>query len=430
MRYTSHCPLLCYSTDHDSDVTSCFPLSLALIDDPTFGSSEHRPLAMAPAPPYDTMIQFNALTVKLILVLFLHLGLQEVSAFVPSPLISSAGKIISPNDGAAIDQSTSRSTRLSQSWFDGDLFKSSVTTQQKRPKVELPENFQIPEPKPLTISSDTNLLDFLSASLSLALRLGTGAFVLGWKVDSLAWRDDDTYSLKLGPISLRDSSSVLGKAPRPEKPLILYEYDASPYCKRVREMINLLDLTVEYRPCPGARQGQFSKQMLQETGRQTVPYLIDPNTNTRLFESSQQIEYLLNTYGPPADSFDRKALWPITWEAFSVATATQVALLRQFPGSRRQRNARPDNEQMEPLELWGYECSPFVRPVREKLAALCLPHRLVSCARGSANRDRMVQKTGRTFQVPFLVDPNTGIELFESAAIVQYLESVYTVNVE
>jgi glutathione S-transferase len=29
--------------------------------------------------------------------------------------------------------------------------------------------------------------------------------------------------------------------------------------------------------------------------------------------------------------------------------------------------------------------------------------------------------------VPFLVDPNTGVELFESADIVDYLDEVYTV---
>ena len=193
----------------------------------------------------------------------------------------------------------------------------------------------------------------------------------------------------------------------------------------VREAINLLDLTVEYRPCPGARAG-FSDELFQRTGRRTVPYLIDPNTGVELFESGDQIEYLLRTYGPQdEDSFDQKALWPITLESFATPTAAAVAILRGMPGARRQPNARPDNEQMKPLELWGYECSPFVRPVREKLASLSLPHLMVSCARGSANRDKMVQKTGR-FQVPFLVDPNTGIEMFEGPEIVEYLEKVYT----
>ena len=310
--------------------------------------------------------------------------------------------------------------------FFEDLFTKKTTP--LRPTVQVPKDFIIPEPKPLALGKDTDLVDFAKATLSLAARLGTGAFTLGWKIDSLFHDDDDgrTYSLKLGPFSIRDSSSVLNMAPRPAKPLILYQYDGSPFCKRVRETINLLDLTVEYRPCPGARKGKFSDELFERTGRRTVPYLIDPNTNQELFESGDQIEYLLKTYGPPASLYDRKALWPITFEAFSITTSTIVALLRGFPGSQRQANARPDNERMEPLELWGYESSPFVRPVREKLDALCLPHIMVSCSRGSANRDLMVARTGR-FQVPFLVDPNTGLELFEGTEIVKYLDAVYTV---
>jgi glutathione S-transferase len=314
--------------------------------------------------------------------------------------------------------------------------KTKATTaapfqQQRRPKVSLPKDFFLPEPKPLSLTRSENVPDALKSSLALAVRLGTGAFVLGWKIDTLFAPDDDgKYALPLGPFRIRDSSSVLDDAPRPAaaKPLILYEYDASPYCKRVREMINLLDLTVEYRPCPGARDGSFSDELFRRTGRRTVPYLIDENTGMEMFESSDIIEYLLQTYGPQDEtSFDRKALWPITFESFSIITSSLVAAIRAMPGATRQPDARPDNEQMLPLELWGYECSPFVRPVREKLGSLCLPHRMVSCSRGSANRDKMIERTG-CFQVPFLVDPNTGIEMFESAEIVEYLDQVYTVQ--
>jgi glutathione S-transferase len=42
-------------------------------------------------------------------------------------------------------------------------------------------------------------------------------------------------------------------------------------------------------------------------------------------------------------------------------------------------------------------------------------------------RKQLTARTGGTFQVPYLVDPNTGTELFESTAIVKYLEQVYTV---
>lgn len=305
------------------------------------------------------------------------------------------------------------------------FFDEIMTKTPTSPKVQAPSDFVAPEPKPLTLTRPSDLPSVLKSSAALAVRLGTGAFVLGWKIDSLFAPEDGQYALKLGPLRLRDSSSVLADAPRPKDPLVLYEYDASPYCKRVREMINLLDLTIEYRPCPGARKGKFSDELEKRTGRRTVPYLVDPNTGVEMFESNDQIEYLLSTYGPSPEAFDRKALWPITFESFSITTATIVALLRDMPGARRQPNARPDNENMKPLELWGYECSPFVRPVREKLGSLCLPHKMVSCSRGSVNRNKMMEKTGR-FQVPYLVDPNTGVEMFEGPEIVEYLEQVYT----
>ena len=38
----------------------------------------------------------------------------------------------------------------------------------------------------------------------------------------------------------------------------------------------------------------------------------------------------------------------------------------------------------------------------------------------------MVEQTGR-FQVPYLVDPNTGVQMFEGPEIVEYLDAVYTV---
>merc|ERR1712086_370776 len=124
-----------------------------------------------------------------------------------------------------------------------------------------------------------------------------------------------------------------------------------------------------------------------------------------MFESSDQIDYLVRTYGPPKDSYDGKALWPIRFQQFAFFTSVLAALARGMPASKPDLLARPDNIQMLPLKLWGYECSPFVRPVRERLYELMLPHTIVSCSRGSANRDQMVKKTGR-FQVPYLEDPN------------------------
>lgn len=304
--------------------------------------------------------------------------------------------------------------------------KPSKKKKRKGPIVNVPPNFQVPEPKPLQVTGDYSSVT--KGSIAFITRLATGTFVLGWKIDTLfAPEEEGKYALKLGPLRVRDVSTVLDQAPRPSQPLILYEYTASPFCARVRETINILDLTVECRPCPGARQSTFSDELFEKTGRRTVPYLIDPNTGMEMFESDDQIQYLLDTYGPSKDVYDAKALWPVTFQPFSIFTSVIGAVARGFPGAKRQENARPDNEKMEPLELWGNEASPFVKPVQEKLVSLALPYKIVSCSRGSVNRDLMVQKTGR-FQVPFLVDPNTGLELFESIQICEYLEACYTVK--
>jgi len=341
----------------------------------------------------------------------LLLTLQNCDAFapVPKPIVANALSITS--------------SKLGMGLFDN---LPTLNPKPATPKVSKPPDFIAPEPKPLTITRLSSLPSLFSGALALASRLGTGVFVLGWNIETLfANPDSGKYALKLGPFSIRDTSTVLGEAPRPAVPLILYEYEGSPFCRRVREMINLLDLTVEYRPCPGARAG-FSDELFKLTGRRTVPYLMDPNTGVRMFESDNQIEYLLETYGPrDKSSYDKKALWPITTQAFALQTSVIATQVRGYAGSMRQKNARPDNEKMKALELWGYECSPFVKPVREKLSELCLPHVMVSCSRGSLNRDKMMAKTGR-FQVPFLVDPNTGIEMYESNEIVEYLDQVYT----
>ena len=109
----------------------------------------------------------------------------------------------------------------------------------------------------------------MTGAVALVLRLGSGVFAI--------------------------NKDVLAKCGRPEKTLIIYEYEASPFCRKVREACALLDLTVEYRPCPGARAG-FSDEMAKRTGgRRTVPYLVDDNNKQMkagMFESDDIIDYL------------------------------------------------------------------------------------------------------------------------------------------
>jgi len=84
----------------------------------------------------------------------------------------------------------------------------------------------------------------------------------------------------------------------------------------------------------------------------------------------------------------------------------------------------PARAPKEPLELWSFEASPFCRIAREALCTLELPYRLHNVAKGSPGREAFAARSGR-MMVPWLVDPNTGTEMFESADIVAYLESTY-----
>eukprot|EP01039_Chlorochromonas_danica_P006367 gene6367-7020_t len=279
-----------------------------------------------------------------------------------------------------------------------------------------PPGFRPPEPKPLRIA-DGNYSGFASGALSALARLGTGVFVVGWT----------PISSKPGPWPgtlgfLRDGSTVLDKYPKPNEPIILYEYEASPYCRKVREACSLLDLPLQCRPCPGARTGWSDHLAGLTGGKRTVPFIIDGEV--QMHESDDIIAYLFRTYGPG----ESKIPWTLKKD-FAVWSSVYASALRSNEGSRLLPSVRPDIDTMEPVVLWGYEGSPFVKPVRETLSSLGLAYIYVPCARGSANRDKLYELTGR-FQVPFLQDPNTGVEMFESAEIVRYLLDVYTIPLE
>ena len=83
---------------------------------------------------------------------------------------------------------------------------------------------------------------------------------------------------------------------RPAQPLVIYEFDACPFCKKVREMVNYLDLDVLFYPCP--KDGpNFRPEAIQKGGKSMFPYLEDPNNGTSMYESDDIIQYLADNYG-------------------------------------------------------------------------------------------------------------------------------------
>lgn len=224
---------------------------------------------------------------------------------------------------------------------------------------------------------------------------------------------------------------------QPEKLLELYEFEASPYCRLVREVLSELDLDAMIYPCP-AGGTRFRPRAQELGGKQQFPLLVDPNTGDTLYESAEIIDHLHLAYGNgrPAPRGVARSLGLAGSYAATVARAI---------GRVRGLRARPSRAPEQPLELYSFEASPYSRPVRELMSELELPYRLRNFAKSrweemgppfvrakfypdapitGPNRIRLRELTGRS-QAPYLIDPNTGSAMFESSAIMAYLEQTY-----
>jgi glutathione S-transferase len=195
---------------------------------------------------------------------------------------------------------------------------------------------------------------------------------------------------------------------RPAKRLVLYEFESCPFCRKVREAFTALDLEAEIRPCPKGGH-RYRDELVVRGGKAQFPYLIDANTGTEMYESDDIVDYLYTTYGQGEPPGNLKGPFP-------VVTGSLASALRAGRGTW----VEASNEPVEPLELWSFEASPFSRIVREKLCTLELPYVVHNVGKNSPGRDALVERAGK-MMVPYLADPNTGKEMFESADIVAYL---------
>jgi glutathione S-transferase len=199
---------------------------------------------------------------------------------------------------------------------------------------------------------------------------------------------------------------------RPEKLLELYEFEACPFCRKVREGLTAFDLEAIIYPCP--RGSRYREVARRRGGKTLFPFLVDPNTGKEMYESDDILRYLAETYGDGTVPFGL-LLGPVTTVTSGLASAVRPA---------RGRKARPAKEPGQPLELWSFEGSPFCRIAREALCELTLPYRLHNVGKRSAERPAFEALSGR-MMVPYLRDPNTDAAMFESADIVAYLERTY-----
>ncbi len=208
------------------------------------------------------------------------------------------------------------------------------------------------------------------------------------------------------------AGTVVGRlGPRPELPMVLWDFERCPFSRAVRESLSSLDIDAEIRPCP-----KGGVRFRSELNGEGVPRLLDPNTGERISGSRAIITYLHKRYGvgrPPRFM----VLAPVVQ-----LTGLLMRLLTSGIGA----HVRPSRAPAEALELWSFESSPFCRFARARLSELELPYMLHNVAKGSKRRKQFVVRSGK-MQFPYLVDPNTRVAMFESQDIVDYLTRTYGV---
>lgn len=234
--------------------------------------------------------------------------------------------------------------------------------------------------------------------------------------------------------TLGRGTASTNRAQQPKELLKLYEMEGCPFSRLVREALTELDLDVMVYPCP--KNGKrFRPLVAAMGGKQQFPYLYDPNTDTGLYEADQIIQYLYQHYGSKGA--------PAPWQIKAIKTLGSLIASSVRGGKGLRVRAAKKNE--KPLILYSFEASPFARPVRELLTELELNYELKQVGRtqgsdwllppmrkrlapdytpSQRNRRELLERTGRV-AVPYLIDPNTGMDLYESADIVAYLKGAY-----
>ena len=198
-----------------------------------------------------------------------------------------------------------------------------------------------------------------------------------------------------------------------DRRLILYDFEACPFCRKAREALSHLGLEVEVRPA--ARGGKRREELRKLGGKMMVPYLIDPNTAVAMYESDQVVRYLYNTYG--SGVVPRHRLGPLNSTLSFFATTMRPGKGSRVIGQHRQ-------SPRELLVLYNVESSPYCRKVREALTELDLAYICKNAPRGSRAREQLLNEGGRVV-VPFLIDPNHAVKMYESDQIVEYLYRTY-----
>ncbi len=234
---------------------------------------------------------------------------------------------------------------------------------------------------------------------------------------------------------------VKGNRRKPEKMLELYEAEYCPYCRHVREALTELDLDAMIYPIPkGAKR--YVARLKKLGGESKIPFLHDPNTGVKLYESEAIVEYLYDEYGMEGEEIPGRRILTST-----VASLTRAAPVISISRGKNGLYASPSKAARRPLELYSFEASPYSRLVREVMCELEIKYLLHNCGKtpgghsdyyppelraermhnympGTENRRKFLERAGK-IMMPYIVDPNTGVDMFQTRDIQAYLHETY-----
>jgi glutathione S-transferase len=225
-------------------------------------------------------------------------------------------------------------------------------------------------------------------------------------------------------------------AATPAKLLVLFDREDGAQSRIVREALTDLNLDAMIYPCPQGGK-RFAAQRAKVLPASTqAPVLHDPNSGASLAGAPDIVPYLYEHY------LHSKAPALAQASVLNTLSSHLASMVRSPLGLAARASTRPK----KPLTLYSFESSPFSRPVRELLCALELPYHLINLGKlqwsdmgpsrprifapgtykpvAGSKRDAFFKEHGRV-QVPYLIDPNNNVRMFESSAILDYLERSY-----
>ena len=178
--------------------------------------------------------------------------------------------------------------------------------------------------------------------------------------------------LSLGTSLLRVNRGVVvqGHRAKSAKLLELYEAEYCPFCRHVREALTELDLDAHIYPMPKGGK-RYRDQLVKLGGKAKVPFLHDPNTGTKLYESEAIADYQKMTqtlrqagirprFGLLHRSILLASAHPTSWSASRVRSQSRMVAGLAIDAEavllcldrRRARRGRAVHRHPEPVLLW------------------------------------------------------------------------------